>query len=261
VAATKDVRKAARQAGLEAIADELVGAVRPAAIVRPGKDAQMPAERGTSRYGGDPDLPIGTRWPRCKGKPQSFLAQVRVRALPAELKDLRRLEGTLLFFTHVEFEDPDDTEYGLWAGDCSKVIHVRPGASVRRQTRPQRTLDVDSAPMRFSARPDVPGLGDGDHLMPPLHEVQVKEWEAYWNLRDALLGRTVDEDKLLGYSEPPNGDNACSARAGRPENTWRHLFMFTTWEVADGGRLQFLISPSALAKGRFTGVCGIFDSA
>jgi len=33
------------------------------------------------------------------------------------------------------------------------------------------------------------------------------------------------------------------------------------WEVADGGRLQLLISPADLARGRFDRVCGVFDSA
>ncbi len=33
------------------------------------------------------------------------------------------------------------------------------------------------------------------------------------------------------------------------------------FEVADGGRLQVVIDPADLRRGRFDRVCGIFDSA
>lgn len=262
IAPTKDVRKAARKAGFGELADRLVRASRDAALVGAGKAAAAPAELGTSRYGGDPDLPVGTRWPRCKGKSQSFLGQIRLSDLPPELKELRRLGGTLLVFSHVEFEEPDYTEYGLWAGDCSKVVHAKPGAPLQRVARPKRTLDIVASPMRFRARPDIPDTTFDRVLMPPLEAITIadEDVEQYWELRWALLGKSRD-DQLLGYSGQPNGGDDCSARAERPKDTWRHLFTFMNWEVADGGRLQLLISPKDLRRGRFDRVCGTFDSA
>jgi hypothetical protein len=88
----------------------------------------------------------------------------------------------------------------------------------------------------------------------------ITDWEAWYRLRDAIRGG-FDRAHLLGYSDTPNGDNTCSTRVERPKNTWRHLFTFWDWEVADGGRLQLLIAPADLARGRFGRVCGIFDSA
>jgi uncharacterized protein YwqG len=103
----------------------------------------MPAARGTSRIGGDPDLPAGARWPTCHGRPQSFLAQVRVRKLPREL---RRAGGLLLFFIAIE---PDES----WAGDCSAVVHARAGTRlVRRSARGPR---LRAAPLRFTVHQDA----------------------------------------------------------------------------------------------------------
>lgn len=266
MATSKNVREAAQAAGYgREIADKLAGAAQGAAMIESGEARRAPSEAGTSRFGGDPDLPTGARWPQCKGKPQTFLGQVRVSDLPPEAEDLRRLGGTLLFFTAVEFE-PGEREYGLWAGDCSKVVHTREGASTRRVKRPARgVLDITSAPMRFTGRPDIPEL-DGDHLAPPLTDVRIDAWEPYTDFRDALRANIYPRHKLLGYLDEPNGGNTCSERAYRTKGTWRHLFTLDEsdalgFNVADAGRIQLLISPADLQRGRFDRVCGVFDSA
>ncbi len=263
---SKDVRKEATAAGFADLADELARASRGAAVIDAGKPGRMPAAMGTSRIGGDPDLPTSARWPTCKGKPQTFLGQVRASDLPAEALDLRRLGGTLLFFTHVEFE-PGETEYGLWAGDCSKVVHAREGTKLRRVARPKRgTLAIKSAPMRFAGRPDIPPADWEGELYPPLKGSKVADWEPYFDLRWGLLGRPNPGHQLLGYPDEPNGGDDCSERAKRAKQPWRHLFTMD-WDeelgfmAADGGRLQMLISPADLKRGRFDRVCGVFDSA
>jgi len=261
IPATTDVRQAAHAAGFADIADRLAEAARPTTMVAPGKRKAAPAMPGTSRYGGGADLPVEGKWPRCKGRRQAFLAQVRLSDLPAGADELRRLGGTLLFFTDVQSE-AGETEYGMWAGDCSKVIHVPAGTPVRRQARTKRMLVIKPARMRFTARPDIPDLDFDYALMPPLQDINVKDkLDPYWDMRWALQGKTYPQDKLLGYSNQMNGGDECSARAELRTGTWRHLFTFTTWEVADGGRLQLLISSEDLAAGRFDRVCGTFDSA
>src|SRR3954470_21744321 len=89
IAPTTDVRQAAQAAGFADIADRLATAARPTAMVAPGKRKAAPAMPGTSRYGGGADLPVGTKWPRCKGRRQAFLAQVRLSDLPAGADELR----------------------------------------------------------------------------------------------------------------------------------------------------------------------------
>jgi hypothetical protein len=93
--ASGDVREAAEGAGYGPIAKRLADASLPTVFVRPRPFGPTPATLGTSRTGGAPDLPPGTRWPRCKGQPQSFLAQIRVRDLPPQAAELRRAGGSL----------------------------------------------------------------------------------------------------------------------------------------------------------------------
>lgn len=262
---SKDVRTEAARAGFGALADQLARASRGAAIVRVGRPAKMPAELGTSRFGGDADLPRDEPWPSCRGLGQTFLGQVRVSDLPAEAQELRRLGGTLLLFTHVQFEE-GEREYGLWAGDCSTVVHAKPGTPLRRQARPRRsTLALRSAPVSFTGRPDIPAIDSDDKLYPPLEREKVTKSERYYHFRHRLLGSPSPAHQLLGYSDEPNGGNACSERAKRSRNTWRHLFTMDWddtlgFEVADGGILQLLIAPADLANGRFDRVCGVFES-
>ena len=125
-----DVRREATKAGFGTIAQRLEQASLPTLIVEPGG-------KGASRLGGDPDLPRDGLWPQCKGRPQSFLGQIELSELGASADELRRHGGTLLFFTHVEFE-PGEREYGLWAGECSTVVHVPAGAATRARSRRAR---------------------------------------------------------------------------------------------------------------------------
>src|SRR3954452_19396691 len=230
----------------------LQSAERPTVVMKPGKVGAMPAARGTSRIGGDPDLPAGARWPTCHGRPQSFLAQVRVRKLPREL---RRAGGLLLFFTAIE---PDKS----WAGDCSAVVHARAGTRlVRRSARGQR---LRAAPLRFTVHQDIPSSKlDSSYLTPPLQDVL--GGDRYDSLREALGADTMVSHRLLGYGEPPNGGDACWSRAGRASRPRRHLFTLNSdedvgFEIADAGRIQLLISPDDLRAGRFDRLCGVFDS-
>jgi len=261
-----EVRKALTAAGFGGVATRVAAAARPAVTIDLAQRSREPAVRGKSRLGGRPDLPKGTAWPRCKGKPQTFLAQFRLRELPKAARELRRLGGTLLFFTHVEFE-PGEREYGLWGGDCTTVVHARAGAKLKRTALPGGTLRLRPSKPRFSAQPDVPDLAfDGDSLKAPLRSVEIANWEGWLDFRYALLGKPRLEHVLLGYSYEPNGGNACSARAERGRDTWRHLFTIGPdddlgFNVADAGRVQILIAPADLRAGRFDRVCGVFDSA
>jgi hypothetical protein len=263
----RDLRQAAKATGFANIADRVAKATLPTAFLRPGQSG-IPAALGTSRLGGEPDLPVGVAWPRCKGKPQSFLAQVRVSDLPDADVELRRLGGVLLFFTYVDLE-PGETEYGNWAGTCSSVRHARSGVALERQMTPRTgVIRLKPVTLTFAQRLDVPDLAlDSEHLMPPLQNISpMGGWEPWNHFVDKLHGEPFVETKLLGYPRAPNGGARCWARAERTKGTWRHLFTMGPdddfgFEVADAGRLQLLISPADLRAGRFNHVCGVFDSA
>jgi hypothetical protein len=261
-----EVRSALEAAGFAKVAGKVAGASLPAVTVDLAQRSREPIARGGSRFGGRPDLPAGTAWPRCQGRPQTFLAQIRLRELPGAARELRRHGGTLLFFTSIEFET-DVQDYGLWAGACTTVVHARAGAKLRRTALPAGTLRMVPSRPRFTVRPDVPGFAlDEEFLMAPLRDVTIRDWEGWYEVRDRLLGRPRLEHVLLGYSHAPNGGDDCSERAERASDTWRHLFTIGPddhlgFSVADAGRLQVLIAPADLRAGRFDRVCGVFDSA
>ena len=261
----RQVREAAVAAGFGAISDRLAGASRATVVIRRTR-RPVPARHGTSRLGGPADLPAGEPWPQCGGRPQTFLGQIRVRDLPRPARALRRHGGLLLFFTHVELEDPSDTSYGVWAGDCTAVLHARSGTRLERRARPAGTLAVRSARVRSAARPDVPDVSwDYNTLAPPLLDVRLADDRLFpfFEFRDGLRGAA--SQRLLGYVDSPNGEGEpCWNRTRRRKGAWRHLFTMNQdlgFEVADGGRLQIAIGPRDLRRGRFGRTCGIFDSA
>jgi Domain of unknown function (DUF1963) len=264
-----EVREATARAGFHQIGDRVAAASLPTVLVGRRLLERAPRALGTSRLGGNPDLPVGARWPRCRGRAQSFLGQVRLSDLPADAEPLRAHDGVLLFFTHVQMESPG---YGLWAGRCTSVLHAPEGARLRRQQPPRgaRLLRLRAAEMRFRMRPDVPDTDIRlDRLAAPLSDIRLtrEEPERWWQLEEVLHRRpTLLQHRLLGHIRTPNGETSCWKRTQRRAGAWRHLFTIGLdfrigFEVGDGGRLQVAIPPGDLRAGRFDRVCGIFDSA
>lgn len=265
-----DVRRQVAAGGYPELADRAARAARPMVAVNRTRLRRAPKTRGTSRFGGVPDLPAGEPWPQCAGRPQSFLGQIRLRDLPPTAIELRRLGGVLLLFTQVQLENPSDTGYGLHAGRCTAVIHAPPGARLVRARKPAiPTFDTLLARMRFGARLDLPGFGRGDRLSPPLDDVRIADGE--WRRWAGIRGRVQRlpghlEHKLLGYVDGANDElDACWSSTQRRRTTpWQHLIAVGQdpvigFEVADGGRLQVAIHPADLRRGRFDRVCGIFN--
>lgn len=261
----REVREAATAGGFGVIAGRLADASRPTVVID-RRRRPVPRRLGTSRLGGPPDLPAGTPWPQCGGRPQTFLGQFRLRDLPRAARPLRRHGGRLLFFTEVEFEDPSDTTYGLWGGRCTTVVHAKPGTRLERRARPALTLKVRNAAVRFKARPDVPDASwDHGNLAPPMLDVRVGDDRQLPFLELRLDLRGTKPHRLLGYIDSPNGEGGrCWDRTRRRSGAWWHLFTMgpdLRFEVADAGQLQVAIAPADLRRGSFDRVCGIFDSA
>ncbi len=259
-----EVRAALEANGLGALADTIAPAARPAMIVDRSLLEREPSELGTTRLGGRPDLPVGTKWPRCHGYAQTFLAQLRLRDLPAEAAELNGQDGTVLFFAHIDRVD------GSWnqpfSGECTTVVHARSGTRLRRASIPRHALRLRPALPRFDVR-----------ARPPGHELPDRQPDAAaargqagvdsfaWNdVRDQLEGRQFRPHRVLGYSNSPVGGTPCSLRAERTSDPWRHLFTLgydkrLGFAVESFGRAEFLISPADLQAGRFERACGFFD--
>jgi len=261
-----DVHKALAAAGFDAIADEVSAAARPAVMIHRHILEREPKALGTTRLGGRPDLPTGTSWPRCRGLQQSFLGQIRVQDLPESAQELRRLGGTLLFFT-VNGSADDEGRYDVWPGLCSAVVHARAGAPLKRTAPKQEIPALKPARLRFEVRPDVPGLAvDGDRLMAPLRRVEVTDSRGWFRFHDKLRGGETGRDHyLLGYLGTPLNPDPCADRTDRTRSPWRHLFTIgydeaLGFDIPDAGWLQIAISPADLAAGRFDRVCSLFNT-
>ena len=267
-----EVRAAANAAGFGNIADRAAAVARATVLVRRRVLRRAPLALGTSRLGGNPDLPAGTPWPVCGRRRQTFLGQFRLADLPAEASELGGHGGVLLVFTEVRFASRSASAHGLWAGRCTTLVHA-PEGSLLARIRPPRAAAVmrlRPAALRYSARADVPDVAmDYATLAAPLGDILLvdSEVDRWWDLRWALHRRTgVLEHRLLGYVDTPNRENACWRRTERPVGAWRHIVTIGLdfgigFEVADAGRLQVEIAEEDLAAGRFDRVCGIFDSA
>jgi hypothetical protein len=266
------VAAAARAAGFAHIGDRVAAVSRPTVLVTRRLLRRPPVALGTSRLGGNPDLPAGVPWPRCGPRTQTFLGQIRLADLPPEAAELGARGGLVLVFTEVRFESVRSTRRGLWGGRCTKVVHAVEGSPLTRRRPPRRaaTMRLRPASLRYLVRPDIPDVGmDYRALAAPLGDVALLDTEVdrWWDLRASLHARKgLLQHRLLGYVDTPNGAGRCWRSTQQPIDAWRHLITIGLdfgigFEVADGGRLQVEISPADLAAGRFDRVCGIFDSA
>lgn len=256
-----EVRKELTTAGYGAIADRVADVSRPVLMLDRVLLAREPRALGTTRFGGRPDLPVGTQWPRCRGRQQAFLAQIRVRDIPPTARELRRHGGTLLFFMA-------DASGDNWPARCAAVIHARRGATLARSAPPRGLFRLQPARMLLNLRPDVPDIaGNGDRLMAPLRDIRMTEadWERWYDVRNLLNGDPEYGHQLLGYSRGAFNPDTCTKRADRRTAPWRQLLMVDNddelgFDIPDAGRLHVLIAPDALRTGRFDQICGYFDT-
>ncbi len=257
------VDKAARQAGLERVAQRAGAAARGGVAIRRRPGAAPVQARGTTRLGGSPDLPPSQPWPRCARRPMAFLGQVRAEDLPPGSG--LPAAGLLAFFTQVS-EDPGAPGTFLWAGDCSAALYVAPGRALQRRAAPRQRprLVLRPATVTLAAGPSLPDLEASGRLGAPLDAVRLGPDEAarYGALRARLAPDARPAHRMLGYPDVAELDPRaqCAARAGTPAE-WQLILQFDAdpalgFDVADAGRLSILAR-----AGRLDRVCSVFDSA
>lgn len=93
---------------------------------------------GTTKLGGHPDLPPGTDWPRVKGEPLTFLAQVRLEEVVPHLPAKHPLPkaGLLSFFIG---NDPLSKKVGYL--DEARVIFTKSAKKLERFEVPEDFVD------------------------------------------------------------------------------------------------------------------------
>ena len=146
-----------RAGGLSSrLVDDIVAELRPAALAVPR--AMGSIKSVTSRLGGAPDVARGFRWPRWRGESLAFLGQLRLRELPASVREDLALPGDgLLSFFYATGEQP----WGITRSDRGgariyfwpteePLVRAKPPADVPREVK------VPSHRLRFVETGTVP---------------------------------------------------------------------------------------------------------
>jgi uncharacterized protein YwqG len=103
---TKKVMKILRSRGLQGIAE-------PCLKFRTLPTTKKKLALGSSKLGGDPDLPIGIPWPTNNGRPLDFLLQLNLSKLPRKLVEDALPERGWIYF----FYDIDNNPWGFDVSD------------------------------------------------------------------------------------------------------------------------------------------------
>ncbi len=257
-------------------ARHLAGLAKPAVRLAAHKlQDDSAASVGASKLGGNPDLSSGFEWPRWRGQPLAFLAQVNladVASFPfcSALPD----EGVLAFFY--------DADQGTWGFDPkdrgSWLVHSEPTPAALRRTAPP---EVGSAPVygpcALSPR-EVITLPPADSLTITNLGLSPEDLDKYYGALERWAEVTGDaEHQLLGHPSPIQGDMQlecqlvshglyCGDPSGYEDpraqalqagaNSWQLLMQIDSDDHAemmwgDCGRLYFWLTDDALQRKAF----------
>ena len=250
-------------------ADQIAADALPAARLVPGGVDTV----GASRLGGDPDLPPGMKWPTCRGKKTSFLAQI-------PLADFARIEpgvvptdGTLTVFAGLIPDDDGVTqmEYGWGRVGHATCVLVRTlrGTLVRRST-PKRVPKLRSRPVRF-----VPTLTVTDsRIVDERYGLTDKQIDNYWRFEyeaaSGTLGRRPDGfpiHQVLGLPGAVQYPPLFGCDNTFPKVPTHRLLLQIAFDprlnfaIGDGGSLYLTGRPDDLREGRFDRLCSEFQQS
>lgn len=206
----------------------------------PRPDLAFPDRAGASHFGGMPELPPGTRWPRGGGRPLALLLQLG-------LADLRGIAGTHLLpsdGTLWFFYDVIGQPWGLRQRERSgwRVLHAPADAVLRPARHPAGLPDEHVLPLvTCTPQPTVTFPG-------PHSDRAVIDGDDDLLYRELVLGGDRIRHLLLGHPDPIQRDPV-----GRGSVSLLQLdtdpLLGTSW--GDSGKLHWTIGAVALAERRF----------
>lgn len=258
-------------------------------------EAQGPLAKGTSKFGGNPDLPEGFQWSYFttatfddeeeKPRPLAFLAQINCAEVSAyDREGLLPDKGMLYFFYELGSQrwgfDPTDK-------GCAQVFFDSGETSALKETPLPADLEegfrLPEIPIGFRSRGDVPDWSEYAEF----HDTD-GDYDTYTEAREKLMdGDNIS--KLLGYADCIQGSMLVECElAGRrgiytgrgyPKMTeaeekqllldaqeWILLFQLDTVEkddfelmFGDCGRLYFYIRRKDLQERRFEDVWVVLE--
>lgn len=206
---------------------------------------------GRSRLGGAPDLPRGTEWPRVRGRPYRFVAQIDLADLPRvsvppSLRVSLPSAGLLSLFVADDPSGEIDPRGELdWTSpEYAIAILSEPDAELAPLTSPDEVSFGESAHVTFTATHDLPHDRDQVPTWPWARDDE-RAYEAHRALRqrlhdDHLFGYPTHCS--LGYDPTPKGQ--CPLASFSSDDA-------LAWQWHDGDCLMLFVDPREIRVGRF----------
>lgn len=185
---------------------EAIGALAGPGLRLRASTAKSRLRAGASKFGGDPDVPAGFKWPMRRSKPLYFIAQINMDDVKLDRLAKWPATGSLLFFYAAEEQpwgfDPRDR-------DASRIVYVPEGKVRKRMARPRVRRGDDEPVIKerivtLSKRITLPPPGN-----PAIVSVLVdqKDQERYWALCEELFPAFDDgEHQFLGWPQVVQND-------------------------------------------------------
>jgi uncharacterized protein YwqG len=249
-------------------ADRIAADALPGARLVPGGVDAV----GAIRLGGDPDLSPGMKWPTCRGRKTSFLAQIPLADLARIEPGTVPMDGTLAVFAGLIPDDDGVTQMEQsWGrvGRATCVLVRRLRGTLVRRPSPKRVPRLRSRPLRLVPTLTVP---DSDIAQARYGLTDKQVYDQYWQLQDeaaaGTLGRRPDElpiHQVLGWPTSVQGAPLFGCDNTFPKDpTHRLLFQLAFDEplrfaIGDGGWLYLTGRPADLRAGRFDRLCSEFQ--
>ncbi|MET0602086.1 MAG: DUF1963 domain-containing protein [Baekduia sp.] len=266
-----DLRARAKALGLSRHADAIARDALAGARLVPGGNSAL----GATRLGGRPDLPRSMTWPRCGGRPLSFLAQLRLHDIAAIAPRMVASKADVLLVFAAINEDPDgiagvEEAYGQVGRETCVVVRTVRGRLTRRPV-PSGVATLRNRPVRMRPTLTVPDSGiarERYHL-----DMSGKGFDRWLELSAeaaaGTLGRTTrytPVHQVLGWPSPVQDTPLYGCGHGRRSSqpTYR-LFLQLDFDeplrfaIGDGGALYLSGRPADLRAGRFGRLCAEFQ--
>lgn len=196
---------------------------------------------GQTKLGGHPELPANTAWPRVKGEPLTFLAQLNLADFVPHLGKALPKAGLLSFFM-------GNVGGSERAGYCenAKVIFTKPGSKLVRHEVPDDFADVIYQACTVTLHPTL-------SLPSPTnpHATKALKGERLGTYESEVFDAQTPLPRVLGFrdhgydAEEPGTAQMLLQLPGDPQ---------TEMEFGDVDALSFFVDQKALAKGDFSKV-------
>lgn len=288
MASLDDVSRALAAAQLTELAGKVDALARSA--IRLGLKAmeQSSAAIGSSRVGGQPDLPPGTTWPTKQGAPMSFVAQVRMEeAAPYDTAHLLPSTGLLAFFYDAAQEtygtDPADLagfQVLYVATDLARLQRLPFPEALPASARFQACAVTFSNELTVTQSPDleIPGLSWSPDAQKryetAIGSVAGLAIGSQGGPRSQLLGfpYTLQDDMRVqcqlashGISMDQAGSDPRTATLSAGAANWQLLLQLDSepqagMRWADAGMLYYWIERDALRSATFDNVWVVLQS-